>query len=77
MRLVDLDAEAGGVADRIDGAVEARLHGEEFGVVEADMLLSAGEARVSSQEKFGTAAAKWTVAAVQIGPSGLCGIMST
>ena len=33
--------------------------------------------RVSNQAKFGTAAEKWTVAAVQIGPSGLWGIMST
>ena len=34
-------------------------------------------ARVSSQEKLATAAEKWMVAAVQIGPSGLCGIRST
>ena len=36
-----------------------------------------GDARVSSQAKLGTAAARWMVAAVQIGPSGLCGIRST
>jgi hypothetical protein len=35
-----------------------------------------GEERISIHEKFGTAAAKCTVAAVQIGPSGLWGMKS-
>ncbi|MFH1086163.1 MAG: NAD(P)-dependent oxidoreductase [Chloroflexota bacterium] len=37
---------------------------------------SVGVARTSSQAKLGTAAAMWSVAAVQIGPNGLWGIRS-
>jgi hypothetical protein len=60
-RLVDLDAETRPRGHRVDRAFEPGLDREDPG----------------SQAKLGTAAAKWIVAAVQIGPSGLCGMRST
>ena len=73
--LVDLDAEAGRGRHDVARAVERELRREEL--ASSKPRFSVGDDPHSSQAKFGTAAARCTVAAVQIGPSGLCGIRST
>ncbi len=64
---VDLDAQARRIADRDRRRLRCGAGRGRIRIVKAQMCF-AGDARVSSQEKLGTAAPKCTVAAVQIGP---------
>jgi hypothetical protein len=70
---VDFHAKSDEVACWIIGTIKARLHRKEVRVFEAQLRFRGSRLEPS---EVGTAAARCTEAAVQTGPSGLCGIKS-